>query len=82
MYPKYPEDSESVAPVRGYSEDYQDVLERHGIICSISRRGNCLDNAVMESWNSTFKVELGEHFEGPSDAKACRHEFSTAALRL
>ncbi len=52
------------------SEDYQDVLERHGIICSMSRRGNCLDNAVMESWNSTFKVELGEWFESSADAKA------------
>lgn len=57
------------------SEDYQDVLERHGIICSMSRRGNCLDNAVMESWNSTFKVELGEHFESPSDAKAKLFDF-------
>ncbi len=27
------------------SEDYQDVLDTHGIICSMSRRGNCYDNA-------------------------------------
>ena len=52
------------------SEDYQDLLERHGITCSMSRRGNCLDNAVMESWNSTLKVELGEWFESAADAKA------------
>ncbi len=32
------------------SEDYQDVLERHGITCNMSRRGNCYDNAAMESW--------------------------------
>jgi putative transposase len=51
------------------SEDYQLVLARHGIICSMSRRGNCYDNAVMESWNSTFKNELGERFDGPPDAK-------------
>jgi len=51
------------------SEDYQLVLARHGIICSMSRRGNCYDNAVMESWNSTVKNELGERFESPSDAK-------------
>ncbi len=51
------------------SEDYQDVLERHGITCSMSRRGNCYDNAAMESWNSTLKSELGEHFESPADAK-------------
>lgn len=51
------------------SEDYQDVLEAHGITCSMSRRGNCIDNAAMESWNSTFKSELGEDFASPADAK-------------
>jgi putative transposase len=51
------------------SEDYQDVLKQHGITCSMSRRGNCLDNAAMESWNSTFKSELGERFDSPSDTK-------------
>jgi putative transposase len=45
------------------SEDYQEVLREHGIRCSMSRRGNCYDNAVMESWFSTFKFELGESFE-------------------
>jgi putative transposase len=52
------------------SEDYQLVLTRHGIICSMSRSGNCYDNAAMESWNSTLKGELGERFESPADAKA------------
>jgi putative transposase len=51
------------------SEDYQDVLQKHGITCSMSRRGNCYDNAAMESWNSTLKSELGERFESPADAK-------------
>ena len=45
------------------SEDYQEVLREHGIICSMSRRGNCHDNAAMESWFSTFKFELGETFD-------------------
>lgn len=45
------------------SEDYQDLLAAHGIECSMSRRGNCLDNAAMESWFSTVKFELGETFE-------------------
>ena len=45
------------------SEDYQDLLAQHGIACSMSRRGNCLDNAAMESWFSTVKFELGEGFE-------------------
>jgi transposase InsO family protein len=57
------------------SEDYQGVLERHGITCSMSRRGNCLDNAAMESWNSTLKVELGEDFNSPADAKAELFDF-------
>ncbi len=51
------------------SEDYQKILERRGLICSMSRRGNCYDNAAMESWNSTLKSELGERFESPADAK-------------
>ena len=52
------------------SEDYQDVLEQHGVTCSMSRRGNCYDNAAMESWNSTLKSELGEDFESVTDAEA------------
>jgi transposase InsO family protein len=51
------------------SEDYQDILEARGIVCSMSRRGNCWDNAVMESFFSTVKSELGEHFESHGDAK-------------
>ena len=51
------------------SEDYQDLLAEHGIACSMSRRGNCLDNAAMESWFSTLKFELGEDFESIHLAK-------------
>jgi putative transposase len=51
------------------SEDYQDVLAAHGITCSMSRRGNCYDNAAMESWNSTLKSEVGERFDSPADTK-------------
>lgn len=52
------------------SEDYQRVLKAHGVTCSMSRRGNCLDNAAMESWFSTLKSELGERFESYGVAKA------------
>jgi transposase InsO family protein len=45
------------------SEDYQDVLEAHGITCSMSRTGNCWDNAVMEAFFSTLKTELADRFE-------------------
>jgi putative transposase len=39
------------------SEDFQKLLESHGIVCSMSRRGNCWDNAAMESFFSTLKTE-------------------------
>ncbi len=44
------------------SDDYRRLLDAHGITCSMSRRGNCLDNAAMESWFSTVKFEVGETF--------------------
>jgi putative transposase len=37
---------------------YQRVLAQHGIICSMSRRGDCWDNAVAESFFATLKGEL------------------------
>ncbi len=51
------------------SEDYQRVLEAHGIACSMSRRGNCYDNAVVESWFKTLKAELGSRFNNHAHAK-------------
>jgi putative transposase len=51
------------------SEDYRRVLATHGIKCSMSRRGNCHDNAVAESWFKTLKAELGERFESHAHAK-------------
>lgn len=44
------------------SEDYQKILAARGLVCSMSRRGNPYDNAVMEAWNSTFKIECGERY--------------------
>ena len=51
------------------SEDYQAILEAQGITCSMSRRGNCYDNAVMESFFSTVKSELSDRFENFGAAK-------------
>jgi putative transposase len=51
------------------SEDYRRVLEQRGITCSMSRKGNCYDNAAMESFFSTFKIELGERFDSHTHAK-------------
>lgn len=52
------------------SEDYQAVLAAHGITCSMSRRGNCYDNSVMEAFFSTLKSEVGERFPSHAEAKA------------
>ena len=43
------------------SAAYQAVLEHHGMIASMSRRGNCYDNAVAESFFSSLKNELIHH---------------------
>jgi putative transposase len=39
------------------SADYQAVLQHHGIIPSMSGKGNCYDNAAMESCFATLKLE-------------------------
>jgi len=38
--------------------DYQLELQRRGIVCSMSRKGDCWDNAVVESFFATLKREL------------------------
>jgi putative transposase len=39
------------------SHEYQNLLKQHGIICSMSRKGNCWDNAVMERFFLYLKME-------------------------
>lgn len=53
------------------SHDYQKLLTENGFICSMSKRGDCYDNASMESWNHSFKVEAihGEKFLTRAGAK-------------
>jgi len=53
------------------SHDYQKLLAENGFICSMSKRGDCYDNASMESWNHSFKVEAihGEKFLTRAAAK-------------
>jgi transposase InsO family protein len=41
--------------------DYRAVLNANAIIPSMSRKGNCWDNAPMESWFHTLKTELVHH---------------------
>lgn len=40
---------------------YQKTIKEHGFICSMSRKGNCWDNAPSESFFHTLKVELVHH---------------------
>jgi len=59
------------------SHQYQQLLHKHGLICSMSKRGDCYDNAAMESWNHSFKIESvhGERFATRADAKKCVFEY-------
>ena len=43
------------------SHEFRNILERYGLKASMSRRGNCYDNAPMESFWGTLKQELVHH---------------------
>ena len=43
------------------SKDYQAALSQHKMLCSMSRKGDCWDNAVAESFFSTLKTERVHH---------------------
>jgi transposase InsO family protein len=43
------------------SAAYRELLLAHGLTASMSRRGNCYDNAVVESFHKTLKTELVYH---------------------
>jgi transposase InsO family protein len=53
------------------SEDFTKLLEKHGITASMSRKGNCWDNACSETLFGSLKVERidGEHFQTIREAK-------------
>jgi putative transposase len=54
------------------SGDYQTALEKAGATCSMSRKGNCWDNAPTESFFASLKKEMvyRTHFASRSEAKA------------
>ena len=54
--------------------EYRDLLTEHGITASMSRSGNCYDNAVMESFFSTMKTELANH------ADYATHQQATSSI--
>ena len=49
---------------------YQAVLDEYGIVCSMSRKGNCWDNAVSESFFGTLKTELVNRRSWPTRRSA------------
>ena len=52
-------------------KQYRSTLKDNNIIQSMSRKGNCLDNSIMESFFGRLKVEMfyGEKFESRNDFK-------------
>jgi putative transposase len=59
------------------SEHYQRLLDKHGITCSMSRRGDCWDNAPMESLFASLKKELvhDADFTTRAEARAALVEY-------
>jgi len=59
------------------SHDYREELEKAGATCSMSRKGNCWDNAPAESFFATLKQELiyQTSFETRSEANRALFEF-------
>ncbi|KPU46217.1 integrase core domain protein [Oxobacter pfennigii] len=59
------------------SNDHQYLLNRYGFVCSMSRKGNCWDNAPMESFWGKMKCEwlYGKHFKTRQEARAAVFEY-------
>ena len=59
------------------SQSHRDILKEHHIIQSMSRKGDCWDNAVAESFFHTLKTELTHHhkFKNREEAKHVIFEY-------
>lgn len=57
------------------SRAYRQLIEENHLLCSMSRKGECLDNAVAESFFGTLKTELIDHEVYPTKADARRSVF-------
>ena len=62
------------------SHAFQDKLKAYGMVCSMSRKGNCWDNAPTESWFNSFKNERvhGIQYATHADMKASSFEYIEA----
>ena len=58
-------------------KEFQRELQKHNIIQSMSRKGNCLDNSVMENFFGRLKVEMfyGEKFQTVDEFVHCLKEY-------
>ena len=54
---------------------WRTLLASAGAVQSMSRKANCYDNAVIESWFSTVKSEEGERFESYAHAKEALFDY-------
>ena len=65
-------DHHSDRGVQYASAEYRQLLSAHGIVGSMSRRGNCWDNAVAESFFSRLKTEhlMWHSYQSRSSASA------------
>jgi transposase InsO family protein len=58
------------------SADYREALDHAGITCSMSRKGDCWDNAVAESFFATLKTELDvDAFATRAEARSALFEY-------
>lgn len=57
------------------SSEYQALLAKHGCICSMSRKGNCWDTAVAESFFATLEWELIQENDWHTHQEARRSLF-------
>jgi putative transposase len=59
------------------SREHRTLLDQHGLIASMSAKGNCYDNAAMESWNHSLKVEAihGERFLTREAVRECVFDY-------
>jgi putative transposase len=55
--------------------EYQQLLAQHHLVSSMSRKGNCWDNAVAESFFATLKIELAYQTRWSTRAQARREVF-------
>ena len=62
------------------SSEFRAVLDAHGFVASMSRKGNCYDNAAKESFYHTLKTELvnHEHYRTRDEARASVFEYIEA----